>query len=120
MDNQCPRTGTKSGARCSKFDNGHTDHHSFISGERWTDEEALNHALECVRIAEHARMSTDRLPSYVGRFWALRLMPSGRYDSVHHFGSEEIRDAWVAMEPQIRVPAGPRHKSVKAWLKQEK
>lgn len=37
-DSRCTRKGPKTRGVCSKFwGNEHPEHHSFITGERWTD-----------------------------------------------------------------------------------
>lgn len=79
-------------------------------------------------------MSTDRLSSYLGyidRYWALRIEqgswlidsrgriyhPYGVTPHVHHFRSQEDRDGWVSMDPDLRVAVDKAHPSVRAWLR---
>lgn len=62
-------------------------------------------------------MSTDRLADYAGRHWALKLDEHGALVSIHHFESFEMREAWIAMDPELRIPASPFRHSVRAWLK---
>ena len=62
-------------------------------------------------------MSTDRLPDYKGRHWAYKEDDMGIIVSVHHFSSEEVRDGWVSMDPEVRFVASEKHPSVKRWLR---
>lgn len=65
-------------------------------------------------------MSTNRLTDYAGRHWALKSVTDsdGQPDvTVHHFSTFEMREAWVAMDPALRIPVSPFHKEVRAWLK---
>ena len=62
-------------------------------------------------------MASHPLPSYVGRSWALKLDLTGQHPtSVHHFSSEEVRDGWVHMDPDTRVPVDRNHPTVREWL----
>jgi hypothetical protein len=65
-------------------------------------------------------MSIARLPHYAGRHWAITADPQGKPDTVHHFSEAEIRDGWVAMDPETRVAVEPSHPAVKRWIKQGK
>lgn len=62
-------------------------------------------------------MSTDRLPDYEGRHWAIRLDSEGKTISVHHFSSEEVRDGWAEMDPGDRLAVTDKHRDVRLWLK---
>lgn len=63
-------------------------------------------------------MATTRLPDYTGRFWALGTeMHKSTPTVVHHFGDVELRDGWVAMEPETRIAVLPSHPAVRKWLR---
>jgi hypothetical protein len=64
-------------------------------------------------------MSTERLTSYAGRHWALNVDQHGVTASVHHFGDAQVRDWWVLMDPELRIPVEESHKDVKAWIKDD-
>lgn len=65
-------------------------------------------------------MSVARLPHYAGRHWAITIDLHGAPSTVHHFSEAEIRDGWVAMDPEIRVAVESSHPAVKRWIRQGK
>ena len=66
-------------------------------------------------------MSIDRMKDYTGRHWALRFSPDqlSLVASVHHFSSEEVRDGWVSMDPELRVAVDVGHPVVQRWLSED-
>lgn len=63
-------------------------------------------------------MSRDRLSDYTGRHWAIKINEGG-WESVHHFESMEMRNAWVDMDPERRRAVSPFHRYVRRWLKED-